>query len=176
MIRLEGRRVVLREWHPAETDAMHRWLGNAEVTRYISWGARTHQDSARHLRECVAEQYKPERTRFFLAMELEESARVIGDAGFEWTRDPSTGREGSVGYFVEPAYWGRGYATEAAEMILAFAFDVCGAKAMRASCDARNVASERGMQKLGMQRDEGREAPDRRAYVITREDWERRRP
>ena len=41
---------------------------------------------------------------------------------------------------------------------------------MTASCDARNVASERVMRKLGMQRDEGRETPGRRAYVISQED------
>jgi [ribosomal protein S5]-alanine N-acetyltransferase len=167
VIRLEGRRIVLRDWRPDETDAMHRWLGNALVTRYLSWGARTRHDSARHLRECIDEQKKPHRTRFFLAIELKESGLVIGDAGFHWT---STAREGHVGYFVEPAFWGRGYATEAAAMLLAFAFDVCGATSMTASCDARNVASERVMQKLGMQRDEGRETPDRRAYVVKRDD------
>jgi hypothetical protein len=93
VIRLEGRRIVLRDWRPDETEAMHRWLGNALVTRYLSWGARTLHDSARHLRECIHEQKKPHRTRFFLAIQLKESGLVIGDAGFQWT---STAREGRV--------------------------------------------------------------------------------
>jgi RimJ/RimL family protein N-acetyltransferase len=174
MARLEGERIVLREWRADEVGAMHRWLGNPEVTRFLSWGSQTLADSARHLSECLEAQRQDERKRYFLAIEVRQDGRVVGDAGFEWSSETGDLREGRLGYFVEPEYWGRGFATEAATLLLDFAFGKLGAIAMRASCDARNLASERVMQKCGMQRELVCEFVGRRAYRITREEWNRR--
>ena len=93
---------------------MHRWLGDPRVTRYLGWGSRTLEDSARHLADCLRDQEQLDRERYFLAMELRGSGRVIGDAGFHWTCRDGTRMEGGFGYFVETEHWGRGYATEAA--------------------------------------------------------------
>ena len=96
---------------------------------------------------------------------------MIGDAGFQWKSAAKGLREGGFGYFLEPEYWGQGYATEAAKLVLDLAFGVLGAGLMRASCDAQNRASERVMQKCGLKREPRIEAPGRRAYGISREDW-----
>ena len=166
---VEGTRVRLREWRPDELEAMHRWLGSPEVTRFLTWGAKSLDDSARHLELCVSEQTKPERTRYYLAAELRRSGEVMGDAGFEWVDREQ--REGELGYFLLPAYWRQGIGSECARLVLQLAFGRCGALAMRASCDARNVASERVMQKCGMRRDTEVEKPGRRSYRITRAEW-----
>ena len=151
---------------------MHRWFGDPQVTKYLSWGALTREDSARHLAECIAEQDLVERRRYFLAVELRDSARLIGDAGFQWTRREGRQREGGFGYFLERAYWSRGYGTEAARLVLALAFGELGATVMRASCDAHNAASEKVMQKCGMQRERDRELSGRRAYRILSSEWQ----
>ena len=172
MARLEGKRVALREWRADEVDAMHRWLGDRRVTRYLSFGSKTLEDSARHLAECLRDQERPDRERYFLAMELRESQQIIGDAGFHWTFRDGARREGGFGYFVEAEHWGRGYATEAAKLVLLFAFDELGASIMRASCDARNPASESVMLKCGMKRDPDLpELPGRLFYRVLREHW-----
>ena len=171
-MRIEGHRILLREWQPDELAAMHRWLGDPVVTKFLSFGARTREDSARHLAECIAEQDLAERRRYFLAVELRESARLIGDAGFQWTRLEGRQREGGFGYFLERAYWSRGYGTEAARLVLALAFGELAATVMRASCDAQNAASEKVMQKCGMQRERDRELPGRRSYGILSREWQ----
>jgi RimJ/RimL family protein N-acetyltransferase len=172
MVRLEGERLSLREWRADEVDAMHRWLGDPIVTHYLSWGSKTLEDSARHLAECLGEQERPDRERYFLAMELRESQQIIGDAGFHWAYRDGGRREGEFGYFVEAEHWGRGYATESAKLVLLFAFDELGASIMRASCDARNAASERVMLKCGMKRDPDLpELPGRLFYRVLRENW-----
>ena len=166
---LETERVRLREWRADELDAMHRWLADPDVTRYLTWGAKSSEDSVRHLELCLAEQREVERTRYFLAIELRTSGEVIGDAGFEWVdRDR---QEGGLGYFLLPLYWGTGIGTECALLVLQLAFAHCGALAMHASCDARNLASERVMQKCGMQRDKQMETHGRRFYRIIRSQW-----
>ena len=75
-------------WRIAETEL---W------TRFLTWGAKSLDDSARHLELCVSEQTKPERTRYYLAAELPRSGEVMGDAGFEWVdRKQREGRRGYV--------------------------------------------------------------------------------
>ena len=93
----------------------------------------------------------------------------MGDAGFEWVDREQ--REGELGYFLLPAYWRQGIGSECARLVLQLAFGRFGAQTMRASCDARNAASERVMQKCGMRRDTEVEKPGRRSYRITRAEW-----
>ena len=57
---------------------------------------------------------------------------------------------GTLGYWVGVPYWGRGYATEAAEAVLAHAFGALGLHRVQATHLTRNPASCRVMEKLGM--------------------------
>lgn len=56
-----------------------------------------------------------------------------------------------LGYALGRAWWGHGYATEAAQTVVAWAFDVLGLRLVWASTDDRNIRSQRVMAKLGMQ-------------------------
>lgn len=58
------------------------------------------------------------------------------------------------GYTFDPAYAGQGYATEAARAMVDHAFDVLGARRVKAGAFADNVASVRILEKLGMRREE----------------------
>jgi RimJ/RimL family protein N-acetyltransferase len=60
-------------------------------------------------------------------------------------------REGELGYVMHPDVWGRGYATEAARLLLRFGFEDLGLEQVVATCDPRNVASARVLEKVGMQ-------------------------
>ncbi len=55
-----------------------------------------------------------------------------------------------MGWEVDPRYWGRGWATEAAGAAVDFAFQTCHVRAVRADCHAGNGASLRVMEKIGM--------------------------
>jgi RimJ/RimL family protein N-acetyltransferase len=62
-------------------------------------------------------------------------------------------QQGEVGYIFHPDVHGRGYASEGARTLLAFAFEVMGLHRVYARCDARNAASARVMQRLGMRQE-----------------------
>jgi len=63
-------------------------------------------------------------------------------------------RVGELGYSLARTYWGRGLATEAARAAMDAAFAAyADLNRMRAMADARNVASLRVMEKLGMVRE-----------------------
>ncbi len=78
-----------------------------------------------------------------------------------------------IGYFLKRSAWGRGYATEACERLLRFAFQEVSLNEVVASFDAENVASIRVLEKCGLldggrTRCYGKDGP---VYRITRDEW-----
>jgi ribosomal-protein-alanine N-acetyltransferase len=59
-------------------------------------------------------------------------------------------KRGELGYWIGRPYWGRGYCTEAAGAVVRFGFMGLGLARIHASHMARNPASGRVMQKIGM--------------------------
>ncbi|WP_395401982.1 GNAT family N-acetyltransferase [Pseudoduganella sp. UC29_106] len=55
-----------------------------------------------------------------------------------------------IGYAYLPAYWGRGYAFEAAAAVVAFARDKVGLKRLLGIVSPRNTASNQLLRKLGL--------------------------
>ena len=74
------------------------------------------------------------------------SGRWIGRAG---PSHPRAEDELEVGWAVLPAYWGRGFATEAASAAMSFAFDHCGADRVFHYIAPSNAASRSVARKLG---------------------------
>ena len=81
--------------------------------------------------------------------------------------------------FSRASYWGRGYMTEAGRAILDVAFREIDLHRVWATCDPRNRASYRVMEKLGMRREahfrkgvmEKGEWRDSYLYAILAEEW-----
>jgi [ribosomal protein S5]-alanine N-acetyltransferase len=93
---------------------------------------------------------------------------LIGDAGF--LGKPSKSGLVEIGYGVSPAYSGRGYATEAARALIAWAFDHPEVARVRAQCFGQNPASRRILHKLGMEETVAK--PGQQRFVITKARFE----
>lgn len=62
-------------------------------------------------------------------------------------------RSASLGYCLDDAAWGNGYATEAALALLQWAFDTLDLNRVQAETDTRNAASARVLEKIGFVRE-----------------------
>ncbi len=91
-----------------------------------------------------------EKKNLQLAILLAEGAPLIGAIGLGITEEA---RRGEIGYWIGKAYWGKGYGTEAAQEMLRYGFEVLGLNRIVAHHLARNPASGRVLEKLGMQRE-----------------------
>ena len=86
----------------------------------------------------------------------------------------------NVGYWIGRPYWGRGYATAAAQALIAVGFGLIDLPTITASHLARNAASGRVMEKCGMtlvrtdRREHRGAVEDFSVRGITREAWEKR--
>lgn len=81
------------------------------------------------------------------AVTLREDARLVGAVGLILDRDHDNAE---LGYWIGKSYWGRGYATEAARAVVAWAFEALDLHRIHASHFPRNPASGRILRKLGM--------------------------
>lgn len=97
----------------------------------------------------------------FLAYAIVRHAdgRAIGDAGFHGP--PSTDGELELGYAVVPAARRKGFAREAAELLIGWAQGQAGVRAITARVKPGNTASERLLDHLGFVREGEREGMQR---------------
>ncbi len=92
---------------------------------------------------------------------IEADDHIIGDLmvapGDPWAqtevRDRAVGVQAEIGWCLDPAYAGRGLATEAVVALLGICFDGLGLRRVPADCFADNTASWRLMERLGMRRE-----------------------
>ncbi|KQW50968.1 GCN5 family acetyltransferase [Nocardioides sp. Root1257] len=105
----------------------------------------------------------PERLASTVIIQLghDHAASVIGDfmlrredawAQLEMT-DQAKGTQAELGWVLDPAYAGRGYATEAVRALLRYCFDDLGVRRVVANCFLDNDASWRLMERVGMRRE-----------------------
>lgn len=76
--------------------------------------------------------------------------RIVGVIGLTLTAEH---RRGELGYWIGRPFWGKGYCTEAAGAVLEYGFGDLGLNRIAAYHLARNPASGRVMQKIGMTRE-----------------------
>ncbi len=80
-------------------------------------------------------------------MTLRDSGELIGGVGLIIT---SAHRRAEIAYWLGVPYWNQGYMTEAASALVEYGFTKMSLHKITASHFARNPASGRVMQKLGM--------------------------
>jgi RimJ/RimL family protein N-acetyltransferase len=87
------------------------------------------------------------------AVEVPAVAGFIGFVGLNPDETTLGRRVVEVGWRLDAAHWGKGYATEAARAALAYGFDELGLEAIVAFTAVGNTRSRRVMERLGMTRD-----------------------
>jgi [ribosomal protein S5]-alanine N-acetyltransferase len=170
-------RLCLREFRGSDEADIHAYASDPEVVRYASWGPNTPGDTRAVLDAWQLEQRHWPRSSVTLAIELSAEGRLIGAIRLE-ERD-AMHRAADFGYTVTRAYWNRGMATEAGRAVLETAFRVLRLHRVWATCDTRNVASRRVLEKLGLRREGEMRRDTIRAgawsdtylYAVLAEEW-----
>ena len=116
-----------------------------EVTRFI--GVRTPEETRNSLSEWIAAYQLLGFAKW--AVVLRETCELVGRCGL--TPEELDGvSELELGWTFARAYWGRGYATEAASAAMKYTFDVLQLRRIVSLIDPQNFASERVAVRIGM--------------------------
>ena len=141
-------RLRLRRSRPEDAEAISRYRSDPDVNRQQGW-ERTDPEAVRADIEEMARRAPGEAGGWVqFSVEEREGGRLVGDVGLS----PADGEPGvlKVGYTVDPAFQGRGYASEAVGALIGYAFETLGAEVIRAYASADNAASIRVAEHVGM--------------------------
>jgi hypothetical protein len=148
MFPLITRRLILRHFHGADAEPMHRVFGDAEVMGFGE-GIQTIDWVRGWLRACL-ERYYPAWGFGPYAVVEKRTQAVIGYCGLFAFPDLDGQPEVEIGYRLARSAWGQGYASEAAGAVRGYAFGTLGIERLVAMIDPSNVASIRVAEKIGM--------------------------
>jgi RimJ/RimL family protein N-acetyltransferase len=144
-------RLVLRRWRGSDLNAMAAINADAEVMRWIGGGStRTAEETRASIN--AWERTWDEYGFGLFAVEVRETGELAGFTGLAIPEFlPEIMPAVEIGWRLGRDHWGMGIASEAAARALSFAFAECGLDRVVSICQIGNAASERIMQKLGME-------------------------
>jgi RimJ/RimL family protein N-acetyltransferase len=146
---IETERLRLRRFAATDFDALYAIRSDPEVARYLYWGPQTEDEVRATLERKIAGiSLHEEGDVLHLAAELRSTGELVADVILCWVSEVNS--VGEIGYTVHPAHEGHGYATEAARPLLGIAFDGLGLHRVIGRLEARNAASARVLEKLGL--------------------------
>lgn len=144
---LRGLSVWLRPFDEDDEEAVHAYASDPEVTRYADWGPNSREMTKSFLAEAVRRGTGPDLYSF--AVISGADGELVGSASL---RVVSTEHHhGELGFVVNRQHWRKGYATEAAVLLLRFSFETVGLHRVEATCHPANLASQRVLEKAGFQ-------------------------
>jgi RimJ/RimL family protein N-acetyltransferase len=144
------KRLILRPVRPDDTDAMFRYRSRDDVCRYLLFAPQTRAQIADRVANSPNE-LTDEGQYLTLAVLERETGALVGDVVLMWQSREHWA--GEIGYVIHPDYSGNGYATEAGAALLRLGFDELGLHRIVGRLDARNTASARVLERLGMRRE-----------------------
>jgi [ribosomal protein S5]-alanine N-acetyltransferase len=176
-------RLRFKEFSPADFALFYALFSNDQVMHYalidkfdsekdiLPFFERVMDNNSRQL----------DRKAFEFAVYLSSDNSFVGFADIEIHNKNIAGGCAEIGYFLLPQFWGKGYATEIAKMLVAVCFKFLDLHRVSARCNSNNSRSEKVMKKAGMIKEgelrkirfKHNEWVNEHQYGILVEDWER---
>ena len=180
-MRMETKRLIIRQWKDDDFSPYAKLNADPKVMTYFPALLSKQQSDAQAE---IFRQHITEHGWGFWAVELKEIGQFIGFVGL-LSNDTSSGLPNTphieIGWRLSSKFWGVGYATEAAEKALEFAFKTLRAPSIYSFTALQNEPSRRVMQKIGMDNTNqdfnhpklpaGHSLERHCLYKITKEQW-----
>ena len=139
-------RLLLRPWCENDADALYKYARDPDIGPRCGWMPHTScENSLAVIRTVLA---RPG----CWAVTLKETGEVIGSVSLmqgEAAHAPLTDTEAEIGYWIARPYWGQGYACEAAQRIIRYAFSDLSCTALWCGYHDGNDQSRRVSEKCG---------------------------
>ena len=146
--RLEGNRIVLDRVVDSDANALRDLITNPHVQRYIpTYLFERQRDDVHATIQMLYEDLFESKESLILAIRAKDTGELAGLAEFYGLRDEL--HKVSVGYRLRECFWGRGFATEAASLMVDYLYGKTDIEIITASVMVQNPASARVLEKCG---------------------------
>jgi RimJ/RimL family protein N-acetyltransferase len=149
---VRGERLLLRPLAAGDAGAMLAYRSREDVCRYVPFEPMSRDDIVERIAGVWARtELTHEGQSLTLGAQVAGTGELAGDVVLFWHSRAHAG--GELGYVFDPALSGRGYATEAANVMLRLGFEELGLHRIVARIDERNEPSVRLARRLGMRQE-----------------------
>ncbi len=146
-LNLHGQRVSLREFTPDDLDTIAGIVGDDRVTTFLSFDSRTRDQANTMLAHMLSSARTQPRAEFNLAIQPLTGPPAVG-----FIRLALGGVQAAkVGYAVAADHWGHGYATDAVQTMIGYAWDVLDLHRITTAIGPQNAASIAVVKRVGME-------------------------
>jgi [ribosomal protein S5]-alanine N-acetyltransferase len=150
-VRLETKRLVLREFQMDDFQAVQAYASDPQIMTYMVWGPNEPLETRKFLSRTFKWQSKEPRDEFHLAVIEKETRELIGACHISIRdADRSTG---ILGFILRADRHGQGFATELCQKLIEYGFETLKLEKVEATCDERNTASLKVMEKIGLSKE-----------------------
>ena len=145
---IETERLLLRRSRPEDAATISAYRSDPNVNRQQGWDRTDLEGVLADIVEMSGRSPGEPGGWVQFTVEERKDGRIVGDVGLS----VADGEPGviKVGYTIDPAFQGLGYATEAIGALVEYAFETLGADLVRAHASAENAPSIRVAEKVGM--------------------------
>lgn len=167
---IKTKRLLIREFEFKDWQDVYEYTSDTNVMKYIPEEVFTEEDAKEFVGKNIGHNAEK-----FPVVKIDEDI-LIGHIVFckyfgEHTYE--------IGWVFNPKYYNKGYASEAAQAILAYGFEKMNLHRIIATCQPENIPSYRVMEKIGMRREglfkkcipKGKVWWDEYYYAILEEEW-----
>lgn len=148
MIIIETPRLILRDHICEDLEPLHAVLSDPAVTWYLPTMHKGDiEETKGYLISSMRDTDVQPRMRYNLAV-TDRAGKYLGEVGMHYIDGTLEAVHCGIGYFIRADRWNFGFATEAVNAAVRFAFENGGAR-VSASCLAENLASRRVLEKCG---------------------------
>ncbi|MBR3692860.1 MAG: GNAT family N-acetyltransferase [Clostridia bacterium] len=139
-------RLILRPWQESDADILYLHARDPEIGLRCGWMPHTsRENSLEVIRTVLARPNCWAITRKASGVLIGSVSLMRGEAGHA----PLSDTEGEIGYWIARPHWGKGYACEAAQRIIRYAFGELSCTALWCGYFDGNVQSRRVGEKCG---------------------------
>jgi len=172
MSELQTRRLILRKFSAADLDRLAELTANPGFMRFSGGSVLNREQAEAMLERLLAPERLGKPSQF--AVILRENDRLIGYCGF-FLQLVDEVEELEIGYRLDPEYWQRGIATEAARAVRDHAFRDLQVDRVISLIVPENSPSKRVAEKNGMRLEKQTTFRGFRTQVfaLSREEWKR---
>lgn len=147
---IETNRLYLRNFVETDFAAMHAYGSINNFAQYELWEPNIEPYGLKFIQKAIADATYLPRNSYDMAIILKSIETLIGHAHL--AQDLENGQIGNVGYSINPKFQDQGFATEICTTLIAYGINQLRLTKLYATCDTRNMASVRVLEKSGMHR------------------------
>ena len=176
--RLETERLVLRVRTVADAEDIFDYASQPEVSYPAGFPpVKTLEDEIYYLEHILPERNQKENLPAGYGIVVKGTDKIVGSVDFNHRHEDDVLE---LGYILHPDYWGRGYVSEAARVLIDLAFKELNLHKIELSCFGYNLQSQRVAEKLGFtlearirdRKDAQGNRCDGLIYGLLRSEWE----